>query len=291
VARRSYVGVSENGEYEERLLKKQKSVELLNYEFCNECRTTRELDTAFIVPGCYGNGYFHIIQNILPTLTIYKDLNLDCPIILPLFDYERFPAVREALVLVRDRLGIGKNQIIEGDAVTDLKVRHAIAPETIPASLYVWRFWNALFDAIPILPEGPSPERIYITRGGVGRRPIVNESEVEKFLAARGISVIKPEELSFAKQAAIFRNASLIVAPHGAGLVHLNFCREGTRVIELATKPWHRSFPDICTIARLEYIPVMPEVMPKQREVSWEFKKFQVSLNKIDGVLSELGYV
>ena len=64
-------------------------------------------------------------------------------------------------------------------------------------------------------------------------RPLVNEDEVVDALARLGFTPIKPETLSFADQVRLFRGAEAIVAPHGAELTNLGFCRPGCVVLEL----------------------------------------------------------
>lgn len=77
------------------------------------------------------------------------------------------------------------------------------------------------------------PDAIYISRRDSIRRPVSNESEVERALAELGFSVITLSELAFQEQVRLFRNARLVVAPHGAGLANVIFCPPGARVIEL----------------------------------------------------------
>ena len=39
--------------------------------------------------------------------------------------------------------------------------------------------------------------------------------------------------MSVAEQVELFVYADVVVAPHGAGLTNLLFCREGTRIVEI----------------------------------------------------------
>ncbi len=78
-----------------------------------------------------------------------------------------------------------------------------------------------------------APERIYISRRATTNRPLTNEAELESELTAHGFKVIQPEQFSVAEQAAMFRRAKCVVAPHGAGLTNLIFAPRGTQLIEL----------------------------------------------------------
>lgn len=76
------------------------------------------------------------------------------------------------------------------------------------------------------------PRIVYISRRNYKRRRLVNEEEVMERLAGYGIEVVYLEEHSVLEQARIFHDAQVIVAPHGAGLANLVFCRKGTFVCE-----------------------------------------------------------
>jgi capsular polysaccharide biosynthesis protein len=45
--------------------------------------------------------------------------------------------------------------------------------------------------------------------------------------------VVQLEQMSFADQMQLFESAACIVAPHGAGLANLVFCKTDTSVIEI----------------------------------------------------------
>jgi capsular polysaccharide biosynthesis protein len=74
-------------------------------------------------------------------------------------------------------------------------------------------------------------ERIYVSRKG--RRKCLNEAEVFALLSARGFTFVEDKPRSVSEQIGIFRNARVIVAPHGAALTNLLWCEEGAQVIEL----------------------------------------------------------
>ncbi len=82
-------------------------------------------------------------------------------------------------------------------------------------------------------PARDVPRRIYIDRRGSSLRPLVNEDELIACLRRYGFVAVKPEALSLADQARLFRGAEAVVAPHGAGLTNLGYCRAGTVVLEI----------------------------------------------------------
>jgi len=73
--------------------------------------------------------------------------------------------------------------------------------------------------------------KIYIQRQGAVTRKVKNHNDL--LLALKGWESVALEKLSIADQIKTFASASHILAPHGAGLVNLLWCRQGTKVIEM----------------------------------------------------------
>jgi capsular polysaccharide biosynthesis protein len=93
-------------------------------------------------------------------------------------------------------------------------------------------------------------KRIFLARIDAPRRRLSNHVEIEKLLAGYGFENVMFDGRPFVDQAAIFREAELIVAVHGATLSHLIFAKPGTRVIELLPK--NHIQPCFWTIGQME---------------------------------------
>lgn len=87
--------------------------------------------------------------------------------------------------------------------------------------------------AAAIADDPAAPKRIYVSRLGSQKRELVNEAELEAALAARGFTIVRPETLSVRDQIALFHRAETIVAPAGAALANILFCKPGTKVFEI----------------------------------------------------------
>lgn len=83
--------------------------------------------------------------------------------------------------------------------------------------------------------SAPAADRpaLYICRDDAPNRPLRNEAEVMRLCVNRGFHVVRLAALPVMDQVALFAGARRIVAPHGAGLGNLLFCRPGTRLLEL----------------------------------------------------------
>ena len=62
---------------------------------------------------------------------------------------------------------------------------------------------------------------------------LINNNEVIKFLKIRKYKSLKLTNFNLLEQISIFKNCKSIIAPHGAGLTNLAFCKKKTNVIEL----------------------------------------------------------
>lgn len=81
-------------------------------------------------------------------------------------------------------------------------------------------------------------DNIYLSRKTVKDfvnpgREIINVDVVEKYFESIGYTVLDLNNISFHDQIQIFGNAKKIVAPSGAALTNLIFCKPGTDVIEI----------------------------------------------------------
>ena len=93
------------------------------------------------------------------------------------------------------------------------------------------------------------PRRIYLSRVGYSRG-IVDEAEVfDEFLKSAGFSVVDPAKLTVGEQMKSFREAEVIIGPHGAAFTNLVYCGPNAKALEII--PPNRSCPSSFTqIAR-----------------------------------------
>ena len=80
--------------------------------------------------------------------------------------------------------------------------------------------------------------RIYVSRNDARLRRVLNEKSFMPSLEALGFQRAVLAELPIARQVALFKNAEIVVAPHGAGLAHIAWCKPGTKIIEFFPSPF-----------------------------------------------------
>lgn len=93
----------------------------------------------------------------------------------------------------------------------------------------------------PVVDAGDLPRRFYISRNDAVTRQIGNEAAILAALEPYGVRPLSLTGMPFAKQVALFREAELVVAPHGGGLANLVYGRD-TAVVELSPRRWHPCF-------------------------------------------------
>jgi hypothetical protein len=109
---------------------------------------------------------------------------------------------------------------------------------------------------VPLLPELGGKKAVYFRRAG--RRKITNEHELLPLLAARGMEIIEDDHVDVLKQAALFREADFIIAPHGALLVNLVYCKPGTVLVELLPGRYASNcYRTLCRLVGVEYYAVV----------------------------------
>jgi Glycosyltransferase 61 len=93
---------------------------------------------------------------------------------------------------------------------------------------------NLLRSVAEAIPGDPCEyRRVYVSRADAEQRRVVNEDRISAALAARGFATVQLSQLSIAQQVGLFREAEVIVAPHGMGLVHLAMANRLKGVVEL----------------------------------------------------------
>ena len=193
-------------------------------------------------------NYYHWMTEALPRLELYERSGLTID---RYYAPTRHAFHRESLAL----LGIQPDRVlpatgtahIEADALVVASLDDVLAREKI-------EYLAERLGAAAARCTGASGPRIFVARRGRRSRAIVNESAVMAALAPLGFTPCRLETLPLAAQVAAFRRAECVVAPHGAGLTNLAFCRPGTRVIEIGTpyRPWS-CFWEIAHHRRLDY--------------------------------------
>lgn len=191
----------------------------------------------------YAANYFHFVCELMPRLFLIEKMGLSVDV--PL--------------LVADDLDVRLYEIIEtikNPARKIVKLKRNV-PYAVGALFYL----SDLANITDVYNEKPLPKhtflpvralkdiakkitsrvnvvqsggrKIYLPREGASYRNVVNEFQIVEALLQDGFEIVNLRALTFAAQVTLFSSAEVIVAPTGAALTNLLWCRPGTKVIVL----------------------------------------------------------
>lgn len=79
--------------------------------------------------------------------------------------------------------------------------------------------------------------RLFVSRRDAPSRYLTNEEQIVSALDPLGFQTVRLSEHSFAEQVAMFSNAEIVVAPHGAGLANMIFAPTDCVLVEIVSGP------------------------------------------------------
>lgn len=204
-------------------------------------------------PG--GKFYSHFLFDVLPKLHLLKSIGVD----INFFDkiiinFKDLLFIKECF----DALNIDFSKVVGRDALnrmfeSKLFVSISEPRDSLYTSDWIVDFVRNTFSSSDVVTKFSS---IYISRNLGTKRIVVNEDRFIVDLVSAGVQIVHCEKYSIKKNASIFRNANIVVAPHGAGLSNIVFCRPGTIVVELFSSHWSDEFWKLSVACGLNYIPI-----------------------------------
>ena len=173
---------------------------------------------AFLMAGPTDTSFGDWMLNFLPRLALAEAADLDCNIVI------RSDPLGTAVEML-GVLGVPKSRLVFHD-VHGVSVFPKLYAPSWP--LPAFRPMDGLFDVFrrAVAPAGaPTGRRLYLTRQGLGRRPLVNEAEIQEIFVRRGFEVVRPEALSVTEMRRVFASPAYVAGPYGSGLLNLAFCK------------------------------------------------------------------
>ncbi|MEZ4774403.1 MAG: glycosyltransferase family 61 protein [Bacteroidia bacterium] len=265
----------------------------ISYEFAEDLGKSIIMSKLRLSPAHYfpgkavslttvkGEQFFHWILDILPKLAIMRGAGMNCNML----DYvivnstkSRF--MRETLALA----GVPMEKVITTDDHPHIKVDELLVPSkpgwTGNPPAWSIEFLRDLF--LPTIPEDTShlPKRIYISRAKAPVRKVKNESAVIDYVQKAGFTSVLLEDFSITDQIAMFAGAEAIIAPHGAGLTHLSFCKPGTKIIEFFSPLYvNACFYSLASVVNLDYYYLLGEGKSPKEGVDLEINIADIELD------------
>ncbi len=223
------------------------------FRLCQPPPEAEPLGRACTVVSQYAsNNYFHWMLNLLPRFELLRRAGvrwngLDAIVI----NQIRHPFQSHTL----DRIGIPVDKLVEAEEDYCGRAETLFATRSLRAAGHRCQFaLNFLRDLFQDCLSDSGGRKIYVSRSDASKRRVVNEKALAPLLEARGIEVVSLSGMSVCDQVRLFSAADVIVAPHGAGLTNLTFCREGTKVIEIHSARFLKKYYwELASARRLRY--------------------------------------
>ena len=181
-------------------------------------------------------NYGHFLLDALPRLEFFRRAGFSLDqidhLIIP-----RFQGPSAAKIL--ERLGFPTAKLLRPERGVQYEFDVLYQP-SYPGSSAYYRPMMAEFYRGPEFGASTAKpyRRLYVPRRG-GTRQISNEPEIATVLAAHGFETVDFRAIS--DDCAYFREAEVVIGPHGAGLANVVFCQPGATLIELL--PHNHLFP------------------------------------------------
>ncbi len=252
-------------------------------------------DDGTAIIGCnvaYRN-YFHWMTQALPAIdfALRRDgQDRRTVLVLPVLNAWQEESLQ--------RLGYAETKRI---VIEQRETKHAFArvefSEYLTGQAAFWLSMQArqtyarLRQSVPVsVPEG---RRLYVARTDATSRPMRNEAALIEAMRQRGFEIVTPGTLSLGEQIRLFRNAGIVVGPHGAGMTNIVFCEPGTIIYELVPAQYTNSwFCNLAHICRLRYWADMfdPDGAwdPARREWQTDIPAVMRRLDEVDAVAADL---
>lgn len=151
-------------------------------------------------------------------------------------------------------LGVPLDRVIQPHATLHLEADELLVPSLNPAQT-IRPLADALAEGLGVVDRGSTARSIFIERSR-SRLPR-NARDFAAWRRRHRFEDHQLEKQPLAQQVALFREADVILAAHGAGLSHIVQCRPGTLVIELMPRGVNRPcYVHLSRIAGLRHVAI-----------------------------------
>lgn len=259
----------------------------------NNPALNRIKETTALLTFVWSGNYFHWLFDVLPRVDLLRQSGIEI---------DKYIVPRDNLAIqdeTLNMLGIPKEKRIYTDRDFHARCDQLIVPSFVrserehPSEYPKWvtNFLRNEFLLTRDVPLSEDYERIYISRSKAWQRRLLNEEEVQTIMRERHFRIVTLEDLSFMEQVRIFASAQIVVAPHGAGLGNLVFCKPGTKVVEMFSPDyvsnyyWH-----LCNQVDLKHYYLIGGNVTKPNESWWAGSSdFKVDTEKLIWLLNIAG--
>jgi len=218
-----------------------------------------------VTPEAPGN-YYHWLADLLPRVALLKQVPGGFGDFAQILINGSAALYEEASLT---ELGVPLNKVLYVDSHSRFRIANATIPSMDHSSKIVapWKI-RALREIQGGVADRnrSTPKRIYISRRRAAVRRVLNEEELSSLLEENGFTLVELESVPWTEQVRFFSNSDVVVAPHGAALANMVFCRPNSLIVEIGTRVGFQEFYwRLASSASLRYrfIEARPRVTPQ----------------------------
>lgn len=195
-----------------------------------------------ITPAPATGHVFHWLFDYVLPFSAWLQRRAGAEPVSPLVNAASTEFQRRTLEFLQPRFGLLAPQpVAQDEAVLVQRLAVTTYEPMSRSALQVAEGLRTLDDLAVFLSQGAADpalrRRLYISRLDAKLRRVVNEERLLPLLAAHGFERVILRGKPIAEQVRLFMEAEAVVAPHGAGLMHIAWCRPGAKVIEFFPSP------------------------------------------------------
>jgi capsular polysaccharide biosynthesis protein len=177
-------------------------------------------------------------------------------------------------------------------------VRHLLfAPNLVGESHAPHPALLEMFDRMRIAALGMPPagwrpwRKLFVSRADSRNRVLMNEAELAARAEAAGFTRVVLGDTPVAEQIRLFAEALRVIAPHGAGLANLGFCRPGVAVCELHMDAHvHWAFRRLAAARGLRYGCLIGTAIPPRHDTP-DKNTWRLDPARLDAVLADPAFM
>ncbi|MER3492246.1 MAG: hypothetical protein C4323_07860 [Mastigocladus sp. ERB_26_2] len=231
-------------------------------------------------PRIYGHWFIYT----LPMLEVYWKF-IDKQVI----DYYYVGEITDFKIETFAALGIEKERIVDFPCKADRSITCVINRKIqnggfqYPSS-FGYKLARNLFLPKENYSNSKYPKRLYVKRGQVQHRAVINDNEVIEYLESIGFEALTMDGRTIKEEAEIFYNADVIISVCGSALTNLLFIREGITVIEIFPFGYlDGHFYAVANYSKANYFYMIGEKIPNNSTIP-HFSNVKVNINKLEKI-------
>lgn len=187
------------------------------------------------------DNYYHCWVELAARIYAFQKSNLK-------IDFISLNIKKEFLKKIIELFGIDQSKILNSKDFQVIKASKIVYPQLINNwhEIYLDKYkiskkkflpaWlNNIYKNIEVNNKKAFHDykKVYISRHLSNIRRLINEKEFIRILKKKNFFIVNFENYSINDQISIMKNAEYIIGIHGAGMINLSFCNEGSEVLEL----------------------------------------------------------